>query len=142
MPKSPIRRNSNRIPQHDYSTPGQYFVTLLTCNRENIFGDINNNLIVGAADLPPLQYKNNNHRSKMTLSKIIHGVKSTITIQINKINKLEQPIWQRDYHDHIIRNDKSLNKIRKYIIDNPSNWQSDIENPNRIGNIKSNEIRV
>ncbi|MFH1505307.1 MAG: transposase [Candidatus Omnitrophota bacterium] len=37
----------------------------------------------------------------MTLSKIIHGVKSTITRQINKINKLEQPIWQRNYHHQI-----------------------------------------
>ena len=29
-------------------------------------------------------------------------------------------IWQRGYHDHIIRNDKSLNRIRGYIINNPA----------------------
>ena len=95
----------------------------------HIHGIIN---IVRAADLPPLQYKNND-RSKMILSKIIHGVKSTVTRQINKMHKLQKPIWQRSFHDHIIRNNRSLNQIRKYIINNPENWQFDVENPDRIG---------
>jgi len=74
----------------------------------------------------------------MILSKIIHGVKSTVTRQINKTHckggKSAVPtIWQRSFHDHIIRNDKSLNNIRQYIHTNPATWDKDIENPNNMG---------
>ena len=43
MSKLSTRRNTNRIPQHNYSIPGQYFVTICTNNRECIFGDIKEN---------------------------------------------------------------------------------------------------
>ena len=36
------RRNTNRIPQHDYSTPGQYFITICAENRQELFGTIEN----------------------------------------------------------------------------------------------------
>ena len=35
------------------------------------------------------------------------------------------PVWQRNYHDHIIRNEASLEKIREYILHNPQTWQQD-----------------
>ena len=38
-------------------------------------------------------------------------------------------MWQRNYHEHIIRNEKSLNRIREYILDNPLRWDMDRENP-------------
>ena len=34
-------------------------------------------------------------------------------------------IWQRNYYDHIVRDEKSLNEIRQYIIENPARWQDD-----------------
>jgi len=37
-------------------------------------------------------------------------------------------IWQRNYHDHIIRDEKSLYYIRKYIRENPAQWSYDSEN--------------
>jgi len=37
--------------------------------------------------------------------------------------------WQRSYYDHIIRNEKELNKIKYYIQSNPQNWDTDEENP-------------
>lgn len=37
--------------------------------------------------------------------------------------------WQSRFYDHIIRNEKSLNKIREYIINNPLKWEIDKENP-------------
>jgi len=43
------------------------------------------------------------------------------------------PIWQRDYYDHIIRDDNGLNRIREYIITNPLKWEIDKENPERKG---------
>ncbi len=41
-------------------------------------------------------------------------------------------LWQRNYYDHIIRNDESLNRIRRYIVENPLRWHLDRENPDRI----------
>ena len=46
-----------------------------------------------------------------------------------QINQLQQTpgthLWQRNYYEHIIRNDMELNRIRQYIINNPLNWQLD-----------------
>jgi REP element-mobilizing transposase RayT len=37
--------------------------------------------------------------------------------------------WQRNYYEHIVRNEESLNRIRQYIVDNPIRWDSDRDNP-------------
>jgi REP-associated tyrosine transposase len=37
--------------------------------------------------------------------------------------------WQRNYYEHIIRNEESLNRIRQYIIENPMRWACERENP-------------
>mgnify|MGYP001772887232 CR=1 FL=1 len=42
------------------------------------------------------------------------------------------PVWQRNYYEHIIRNEESLNRIREYIVNNPIKWETDKENPNNI----------
>jgi len=75
--------------------------------------------------------------TKLSLSSIIKCVKSLTTKKyIDGIKNHNWPpfnkcLWQRNYHDHIIRNDKSLNNIRNYIINNPATWQFDVENPQR-----------
>jgi putative transposase len=38
-------------------------------------------------------------------------------------------LWQRNYYEHIIRDEESLNDIRQYIVDNPTQWELDRENP-------------
>ncbi len=67
---------------------------------------------------------------------IVRGFKSTVTKQINEIqNAPGTPVWQRNYYEHVIRNETALNRIRNYIIRNPSKWQMDKKNPNNlIGN--------
>ena len=42
-------------------------------------------------------------------------------------------LWQRNYHDRIIRNEQELNRIREYIRDNPTDWESDENHPERQG---------
>jgi hypothetical protein len=42
------------------------------------------------------------------------------------------PVWQRNYHEHIIRDDNSLYTIRQYITDNPLRWAFDRENPDAV----------
>ncbi|KKT30973.1 MAG: hypothetical protein UW16_C0002G0007 [Microgenomates group bacterium GW2011_GWC1_44_10] len=64
------------------------------------------------------------------IGNIIGAYKSlvyTTCLKINKGNKRFQgKMWQRNYYEHIIRDDYDLNRIREYIIDNPANWSSDI----------------
>ena len=47
--------------------------------------------------------------------------------------------WQRNYYEHIIRNDRELDAIRQYIIDNPRNWSEDRDNAVNSGKIPSPE---
>ena len=42
-------------------------------------------------------------------------------------------LWQRNYYEHIIRNEEFLNRIREYILTNPMRWALDRENPHRVG---------
>ena len=67
-----------------------------------------------------------------SLGAIVGNFKSITTRRINQVRKTPgQPVWQRNYYEHIVRHDKELNAIRQYIIDNPANWLQDTENPDR-----------
>lgn len=44
-----------------------------------------------------------------------------------------QTLWQRNYFEHIVRNDRDLDRIREYIQTNPMRWTLDRENPNQVG---------
>jgi len=66
---------------------------------------------------------------------IVRLFKSTTTKQINLIrNHSGMPLWQRNYYEHVMRNEKELFKIRKYIKDNPLQWELDVENPKNMIN--------
>ncbi|MEJ5245590.1 MAG: transposase [Bacteroidota bacterium] len=61
-----------------------------------------------------------------SLPVIIRSFKSACTKQINTLRPATiPPIWQRNYYEHIIRNEKSLSEIRNYIQNNPLNWEQD-----------------
>ena len=67
-----------------------------------------------------------------SISSFIAGFKSAVTKRINQIrNTPGFPVWQRNYYEHVIRNEKELNAIREYIAYNPLRWNEDTENPNR-----------
>ena len=61
--------------------------------------------------------------SSNSLSMMIRQFKSAVTRHARPI--MPQFMWQRNYYDHIIRNEKALEKIREYIFYNPTKWQSD-----------------
>ena len=66
-----------------------------------------------------------------TVGAIIRGFKSAVTKQVNQLrNTPGKPVWQRNYYEHIIRNEGELNNIREYILNNPLRWEYDRENPN------------
>jgi putative transposase len=61
-----------------------------------------------------------------TLGTIVRGFKGSVTRRIKQLdNPPEHPIWQRGYHDHIIRNQRGFDTIQAYIIANPSRWYED-----------------
>ena len=64
------------------------------------------------------------------LSEIVRAFKTFSSRHINELRKTQGvPVWQRNYHEHIVRNENELNRIREYIINNPLRWQFDRENP-------------
>jgi putative transposase len=64
------------------------------------------------------------HRFKtLTTKRYVDGVKQF------EWNRFESRLWQRNYFEHVIRNEDSLNRIRAYILDNPARWEFDRENP-------------
>jgi putative transposase len=73
-----------------------------------------------------------------TLGDIVGAFKSLTTdLYIHGIKQSGWPpfrgrLWQRNYYEHIVRDDESLNRIRQYILDNPANWASDRENPQTV----------
>jgi putative transposase len=90
-----------------------------------------NDTNVGANNYSPLQ-KNIFRSPYRTIGSIIRGFKIGVTKWFRK-NANTYNVWQRNYYEHVIRNEKELNKIRGYIIHNPLKWQLDRENPERIG---------
>ena len=59
----------------------------------------------------------------MTTNRYIRGVKQ------NRWSPFGGKLWQRNYYEHIIRNEEELNHVRQYVAENPLNWGTDEENP-------------
>jgi hypothetical protein len=55
----------------------------------------------------------------MTTNEYIRGVKTL------DWERFDGKLWQRNYYEHIIRDEKSHNTISNYIIDNPAKWMDD-----------------
>jgi putative transposase len=61
-----------------------------------------------------------------TLGRLIGAFK---TVSTKRINELRTPpglrIWQRNYHERIIRDQDEMNRIREYVKTNPRRWNVD-----------------
>jgi hypothetical protein len=68
--------------------------------------------------------------AKQSLERIMAGFKGACTRRIWKLpGGSGTPVWQKSFHDEIIRDDRHLTGIRQYIADNPAQWKLDKENP-------------
>jgi putative transposase len=169
------RIESSRCQAWNYSSPGYYFVTTCTADREHLFGEITNaimhlnefgNIVAACWDDLPAHYPNMrpdafvimpNHVHMVInlvdgnpmipisgmavvetglkpvsttryhgLSEIVRAFKSFSSRRINEYRKTSGTrIWQPRYHDRIVRNERELHRIRRYILNNPANWQND-----------------
>jgi len=87
-------------------------VTICTQNRVRLFRQI-----VGAIRESPLP-------KRSSLSKLIGYLKMNTAKQIHVISK-DISVWQRGYHDHIIRDEQSYLQLFEYIQTNPLKWELD-----------------
>jgi putative transposase len=71
--------------------------------------------------------------SAPTLGDMVRAFKSLSAIRVNRLMLRSGPLWQRNYYEHVIRNERELDKIREYIATNPLKWALDRENPQRTG---------
>jgi REP element-mobilizing transposase RayT len=166
-------RKEIRLKGYDYSSLGEYFVTICTKGREHLFGEIvedggnlnsTGKIAVGCWNELPAHFPNVELDEFVVMPNQIHGIirimdnpvgarharprpkrrndlgdvvgsfKSAITNRVHKIhNTLGVTIWQRGYFERVIRDDRSLHKIRDYIATNPQRWSMDAENDDRIG---------
>lgn len=67
-----------------------------------------------------------------TLGEIVGSFKSEVTKQVRLyLREPHYTLWQRNYFEHIIRNEKELAYLQYYIEQNPNEWTIDEENPDR-----------
>jgi len=73
------------------------------------------------------------HRRTMLIPKIVGYVKMNTAKRINQSrNTPGARVWQRNYHEHVIRNEADLARIRKYVANNPRKWDMDRQNPDNM----------
>ncbi len=72
---------------------------------------------------------------KLTLGKIVQWFKTMTTneyiksVRTRSIKPFQEKLWQRNYYEHVIRNEHDLDSVRKYIVDNQFKWEEDEYNP-------------
>ena len=169
-------RRSIRLKNYDYASPGAYFVTMVTHQRQCLFGAIvdgamrlnewgeiaercwmeipqhyphvildafvimpnhvhgiiilnDNNIptfgtdFVWAKNFSPIQ----NDRpcgTSQTIGSIVRGFKIGVTKWFRQHTDIYN-VWQRNYFERIIRNEMELQRIRQYIVNNPTKWKND-----------------
>lgn len=141
-------RKPTRIPGYDYSKCNYYFITLCTYDKKCIFGSPQNLNRLGKIVQEHIENIKNHYKSVrvdnyvvmpnhvhmiITLQDEIHNpnisslvalFKTGVTKQIRLIEP-DMKVWQRSFHDHIIRNQRSYEKIWEYIENNPLKWEED-----------------
>ncbi len=142
-------RKHVRLPDWDYGTGAWYYVTICTGGREYYFGEVRHNAMV-LSDIGktavecwqkiPEIYPGIELDEFIVMPNHIHGIliycddnakplgrvigayKRAVSVEARR-NGVPQFSWQANYYEHILRNDRSLFKIREYIRYNPLGWE-------------------
>jgi putative transposase len=65
-----------------------------------------------------------------SIGALMAGFKASVTRRVNGIRQTPGlSVWQRNYYEHVIRNDDELFEVRRHILNNPGKWALDLENP-------------
>jgi REP element-mobilizing transposase RayT len=64
-----------------------------------------------------------------SLGAVVRAYKSAVSFRYQQtLESPGRPLWQRNYYEHIVRDEDDLNRIRLYIQENPLRWSEDEEN--------------
>lgn len=75
------------------------------------------------------------HKKPKSLGRLIGAFKTLSTKSINEMRGTPgEASWQRNFYEHIIRDEEDLHHIREYIANNPVQWMLDENNPDNINN--------
>jgi len=98
---------------------------------------------VGAIHESPLQKSETTRRRHMLLPKIIGYFKMNSAKKTNILRAtLGTPLWQRNYYEHVIRNETDLEEIREYSENNRAKWLEDKNHPaNAVGAVREPPVR-
>ncbi len=81
-------------------------------------------------NVAPLSSKNVATTQRYSISEIIRGFKTFSARRINQIRRSPGvPVWQRNYYEHIIRDETASSTIRRYVANNPKSWKADQLHP-------------
>jgi REP element-mobilizing transposase RayT len=139
-------RKYPRLKEYDYSRKNFYFITICTDQKKCIFGSpteintfgkiVEEALINTEKHFPDIRINkyvimpNHVHiifevtKDGSDLINAIGAFKSAATKKIHKIQP-DMVVWQRSFHDHVIRHQKSYEEIWVYIDGNPLKWEED-----------------
>ena len=146
-------RKQLRLEGYDYSSNGLYFVTICVKDKHEILGhivgancvrptlseygkfvemeiatlsetydaiEVINHVVMPNHIHMVISIDDGRTQFAPTVSRVIKQFKGSIT------KKIGASIWQRSYHDHIIRNEQDYCRIAEYIENNPAKWMEDI----------------
>ena len=74
------------------------------------------------------------------IPEVVRAFKTFSARSVNEYRKTRGPLWQRGYYEHVIRNEKALDRIRAYIANNPAQWTQDPESISRAGSAEAGRI--
>ena len=161
----PAMRNRTplRLRAYDYASFGAYFITVCARDRASLFGTVRNDEIalspIGRIvesswwSIPVKHPGIDVDSAFVVMPNHVHGIvwvrrRPTLPIPAvvgafkGRASRLAgQPLWQRGYHDRIIRDETELDALRQYIADNPIRWAVDRENLERDQTARAGQVR-
>ena len=150
-----LKRKSNRLKEYDYSANGAYFITICTKSKECILSKIvgeglcalpqNELTPIGQEVEKAIKYIDETYPHASVDNYVIMPNHVHLIISLNSTgghgdpplqgiigrfksyttHKYTRPLWQRSYHDHIIRSDEDYAKVWEYIEHNALKWEQD-----------------
>src|SRR6266849_6979927 len=144
-PNTHTRRNSHRLPAYDYRSNGAYFITICTDKRQRVleipgirtalqekwhqiqerFPGVRVDAFVIMPDrVHGILWLDGSLKDAPTIGKVIGAFKAWVTLAWRNYHREAHipclsHLWQRDYYEHVIRNDDDLRLTREYILNNP-----------------------
>ena len=146
-----FNRKPNRLKNYDYSSQGAYFITICTLDRKCIlsrivggdaliapqtnlthFGEIAREYIESMPGIDKYVIMPNHIHLLIAIDGPMKASAPTISVpnlirsfKVLVSKEIGQSIWQRSYHDHIIRDEEDYLNHLQYIENNPAKWSKD-----------------